>query len=227
MNRLAELWARTPLSGRLALLLVVLGLGALAIGNPTAGTRVTLDTQDLAAIVQGEVDHVEPAELADWLIAGRQDFRLIDLRDEADFAAYHIPNAERIPIVGLEAADLARNEKIVLYSEEGIHSAQAWMLLKAKKYPAVYILVNGLKGWKDHVLYPVQPGPGASPAEQAEFAKAAQVAAHFGGAPRAAVAPGSAPALAALPAPATPAMAPPVAAPPTGAAPAKKKKEGC
>ena len=162
----------------------------------------------------------------DWLIAERQDFRLIDLRDEKDFAAYHIPNAERIPIVDLEAAELPRNEKIVLYSEEGIHSAQAWMLLKAKKYPAVYILVNGLKGWKGHVLYPVQPGPGATPAEQAEFAKAAQVAAHFGGAPRAAVAPGAAPALAALPTPTTPTMAPPAAAP-TGAAPAKKKKEGC
>ena len=26
-------------------------------------------------------------------------------------------------------ADLARNEKIVLYSAEGIHSAQAWFLL--------------------------------------------------------------------------------------------------
>lgn len=227
MNRLADLWSRLPLSGRLALLLGVLGVGALVIGDPTKGSSVTLDTQDLAAIVQGEVDHVEPAELADWLIAGRQDFRLIDLRDEADFAAYHIPEAERIPIVGLEAADLARNEKIVLYSEEGIHSAQAWMLLKAKKYPAVYILVGGLKGWKDHVLFPVQPGPGASPAEQAEFAKAAQVAAHFGGAPRAAVAPGAAPSLATLPTPASPTVAPPVGAPPSGAAPAKKKKEGC
>ena len=227
MNRLAELWSRLPLSGRLALLLAILGVGALVIGNPTPGTRVTLDTQDLAAIVQAEVDHVEPEELADWLIAGRQDFRLIDLRDEADFAAYAIPGAERLAISDLAAAELPRNEKIVLYSEEGTHSAQAWMLLKAQKYPAVYMLVNGLEGWKEHVLYPVQPAADAPPAEHAAFAKAAQVAAHFGGTPRAATAPGSAPALAALPTPAAPTVAAPAAPSGAGRAPAKKKKEGC
>lgn len=227
MNRLAELWSRLPLSGRLALLLGVLGVGALLIGDPSSGSRVTLDTQDLAAIVQGEVDHVEPEELADWLIAGRQDFRLIDLRDEADFAAYAIPGAERLAITDLVAAELPRNEKIVLYSEEGTHSAQAWMLLKAQKYPAVYMLVNGLKGWKEHVLYPVQPAADAPPAEHVAFAKAAQVAAHFGGTPRAATAPGTAPALAALPTPAAPAVAAPTAPGGAGKPAAKKKKEGC
>ena len=227
MNRLADLWSRLPLSGRLAVLLASLGIGALLIGDPTKGTSVTLDTQDLAAIVQGEVDHVEPAELADWLIAGRQDFRLIDLRDEADFAAYSIPGAERIPIVALEAAGLPRNEKIVLYSEEGIHSAQAWFLLKAKQYPAVYILLGGLSQWTEQVLYPVEPAADASPAERIEFAKAAERARFFGGGPRAAASPAAGGLATVAPsAPALPKVAPPPPAP--GPAGAKKgKKEGC
>jgi len=214
-------------SQRLALLAIGLGLGALAIGSVGGGGKVTLDTRELAAIVEGEVDHVTPEELADWLVAGRQDFRLVDLRPESDFDSYHIPGAERIAIPDLEAAGLPRNEKIVLYSEEGIHSAQAWMLLKARKFPGVYILLGGLAGWKDHVLFPVQPAEDAPVAERAAFARAAEIARHFGGTPRAATVGGGEPLAAALPTPATPTIVAPVA-PPAGAKPgAKRKKEGC
>ena len=52
-------------------------------------------------------------------------------------------------------AGLGRQEKLVLYSEGGIHSAQAWMLLKAQGYQAVYMLTGGLEEWKDQVLFPV------------------------------------------------------------------------
>ena len=143
-------------------LAVALGLGALVIGGPQPG-RITLDERELAAIVEGEVDHVTPDELADWIVAGRQDYRLIDLRPEAEYAAYHIPPAERLSIAALADSDLARNEKIVLYSAEGIHSAQAWFLLKAKKYPAVYILLGGLKQWNEQVIFPGRPAEARLP----------------------------------------------------------------
>lgn len=226
MSRLGRWLAGLGTSQRLALVAILLGAGALLIGNFGREGKVTLDTRELAAIVEGEVDHVTPEELADWLIAGRQDFRLVDLRPESDFESYHIPGAARIAIPDLEAAALPRNEKIVLYSEEGIHSAQAWMLLKARKYPGVYILLGGLAGWKDHVLFPVQPAEDAPVAERAAFARAAEIARHFGGAPRAATVGGEAVA-AALPTPETPKIIAPVA-PPAGANPgAKRKKEGC
>ena len=226
MNRAREMWARLPLSGRLAVFAALLGVGALAIGDPRSAGRVTVDTRELAAIVQGEVDHVTPAELADWLIAGRNDFRLIDLREAAEFAAYHIPNAENLTVTGLVAAELPRNEKIVLYSAEGIHSAQAWFFLAAQRYPAVYILLGGLKAWQEEVLFPVQPAAGASPAELASFARAAEVAKHFGGGPRAATAGEAQLASAAPPALPTPTVVAPPAPVAGGAAP-KKKKEGC
>lgn len=210
---------------KLALLALALGLGALLIGGPRAGT-VTLDERELAAIVEGEVDHVTPVELADWIVAGRQDFRLIDLRSAAEFGAYHVPQAENLSITALADAGLPRNEKIVLYSAEGIHSAQAWMLLKAKKYPAVYILLGGLKQWTEQVVYPETPAADAAPAERIAFAVASERARFFGGAPRAAIvsaAVGAAPSMA-TPPPAV--VAPPAAPTPAGAA-VRKKKEGC
>jgi rhodanese-related sulfurtransferase len=227
VSRSSSWLMRLPLSGRLALLAAVLAVGALLIGRPTTGTSVRIEARDLARMVEGEMDHVTPEELADWLIAGRQDFRLIDLRPEGDYLAYHVPGAERIPITALPDADLPRNEKIVLYSEEGIHSAQAWFLLEARRYPAVYILLGGLHQWQERVLFPFEPAADAPAAERAEFARAAERARYFGGAPRAAdaTAPG-APALAAPPLLKLPQVAPPAAPPPTSAA-AKKKKEGC
>jgi rhodanese-related sulfurtransferase len=219
--------ARLPLSGRLALLAAFLGFGALLIGTPGTGTSVRIDERDLARMVQAETDHVTPEQLADWLIAGRQDFRLIDLRPAADYAAYHVPGAENLAITALADADLPRNEKIVLYSEEGIHSAQAWFLLEAKKYPAVYLLLGGLHQWQERVLFPVEPAAGAPAAERAEFARAAARASFFGGSPRAASAlAAGAPNVLAPPPAALPRVTPPVAPPPTSAA-TRKKKEGC
>ena len=43
------------------------GLIAAFAGSPYKGTRVTLDATDLAGIVQREVDHVNPVDLADWI----------------------------------------------------------------------------------------------------------------------------------------------------------------
>jgi rhodanese-related sulfurtransferase len=210
---------------RLAALALLLGAGALAVGDPARGGRVTIDAARLAALVEGEVDHVTPDTLASWILEGRQDYRLIDLRTAEEFDAYHVPTAERISIAELAAGALPRNEKIVLYSAEGIHSAQAWFLLEAQRYPAVYILLGGLAQWNEQVLYPEAPPQGAAPREGAAFARAAERARFFGGSPRAASAPGVDVAAALAPPPAA-RVAPPPAAP-RAAAGAKKKKEGC
>jgi rhodanese-related sulfurtransferase len=217
---------------RRSLAAAAFALGALAMaGNPVRGHVVTIDTQELATIVGGQVDHVMPAELADWIVRGAADYRLVDLRDEAGFAQYHIPTAENVPIARLPDHGLGRNERIVLYSEGGIHSAQAWMLLRAQGYTSVSMLKGGLDAWKDQVVFPVL-ADNAAAAERARDERLRSISAFFGGQPRsaAAVAAG-ANAMPGVAAPATPllpkAVAPP--SPPGGAkaAPAKKKKEGC
>ena len=75
-------------------------------------------------------------DLADSIIKGKTDYRLIDLNKENVFSEYHIPTAENFPITSLAESGLQRNEKIILYSEGGIHSAQAWMLMKSREYKA-------------------------------------------------------------------------------------------
>ena len=167
---------------RLALL--ALGLGALALlGKPTLGSTVTIDTQELANIVERKADHVTVLELADWIVSGRTDYRLIDLRDEEAYAEYYIPTAERVALSQLSDYPLYRNEKIVLYSEGGIHSAQAWFLLQARGYAGSYILFGGLDAWKDEILFPSLPAE-ANLEQKRAFARTREVSAFFGGSPR-------------------------------------------
>jgi rhodanese-related sulfurtransferase len=205
------------------LAVLALALGALALfADPQRGPFVKLDARELALVVEKEVDHVTAAELAGWIVEGRADYRLLDLRTEQDYATYHVPTAENVPLSGLADYPLRRNEKIVLYSEGGIHSAQAWMLLRAQGYEAVYMVLGGLESWKDDVLFPSLPADADAQA-RARFERAAQVAKFFGGEARL----GSDAA-----APAAGAELPKLAAPPPSPGPAapvakKKKKEGC
>jgi len=202
---------------------LALALGAVALfAQPQRGPFVKLDARELALVVEKEVDHVKAPELAAWIIEGRADYRLLDLRAAQEYATYHIPSAENVPLTRLADYPLQRNEKIVLYSEGGIHSAQAWMLLRAQGYEAVYMVLGGLEAWKDEVLFPSLPAE-AGPQALAQFERTAQVAKFFGGEARLG---GDAAA------PAADAELPKLAAPPPSPGPAapvakKKKKEGC
>jgi len=222
-------FSRLTLNQKLALAAIALGAGAL-FAAPYPGSKVTLDARELALVVGTEADHVEAPELAAWIIENRADYRLVDLRTEKEFATYSIPTAVNIPMSVLPEAGLGRQEKLVLYSEGGIHSAQAWMLLKALGHKSVYMLKGGLDEWKDQVVFPVLADD-PTPAQRARDERLKAMSAFFGGQPRsAASAAAGEPETPGIAAPLTPAV-PKVAAPPSpagGAKPAvKKKREGC
>jgi rhodanese-related sulfurtransferase len=210
---------------RRALAALALGLGALAIaGDPVRGRVVPVDTQELASGLAGAGDRLTPRELADWIIRKRADYRLLDLRAPEAYAAYHIPTAENVPVGALLEAGLTRDQRLVLVGDDGLATAQAWLLLHAQGFVAVRPLDGGLQAWKDQVLYPVVPADSSAAVGEA-FARDVAVARWFGGAPRQA-----GPAGTLLAATAAAPVVPPVMVPsmPAGAPPpAKKKKEGC
>jgi len=216
-------FSRLTTNQRLAALAFVLGLVAIA-ASPTRDGPLTVVPEELAIAIARKADHVSASDLADWIIQGRADFRLVDLRAEAAYATYRIPGAENLPIASLPGAALARNEKILLYGEDGVHAAQAWFLLKARGHQAVYMLDGGLEAWKNLVLYPRLAGATTLEARQRNE-RLRTVSLHFGGSPLAAGDAGSSPAAAAPagPLPPVPSVKSPAAARPAP----KKKKEGC
>jgi len=171
------------LNRKLAIVAFLLGFVALFLGNPYRGSSVTMNAKELALIVDKTVDHVSPEELAGWIIQGRSDYKLLDLRTEKEYNEYHIPTAELVPLAELGEYPILRNEKMVLYSEGGIHSAQAWMLLRAKGYKAVYMLFGGLDEWTDKILFP-KLSQDATTDQRAAFEKMKAVSTFFGGTPQ-------------------------------------------
>ena len=206
----------------LALGLAAVGLFAAFAGDPYRGHHTTIDTKDLAMQVAKGADLIEPVQLADWIIQGQNDFRLVDLRPKKDYEIYHIPSAQNLPLASLTPDFAPRSEKIFLYSDDSLEAAKSWFLLEAQGYKSVYVVSGGLQGWKDFVLFPVKP----QGATDSVFERQASVARHFGGSPQTANA-----GTASAPTVTLPKLAPlplPVAAPAvnSGTQP-RKKKEGC
>jgi rhodanese-related sulfurtransferase len=81
---------------------------------------------------------------------------VLDVRDNAEFAAGHLPRARHIPLADLEK----RIEEIGKYKEKpvlvtcqsGIRSGKAMKLLKSAGFTTVYELKGGLAAWQQASL---------------------------------------------------------------------------
>ncbi|MEG8946067.1 rhodanese-like domain-containing protein [Rosettibacter firmus] len=174
---------KLSLNKRLALITLLLGIIALFIGNPNNKNTIKVNAKELALSTIKDQDKISVLQLAEWIIEGRSDFTLVDLRNEKLFNKYSIPSAVNIPVENLLDSDLMRNEKILLFGDDDITSAQAWFILKSANYKNVYILKGGLNEWKDKILYP-KLSENATAEEKNNFEKVKQISLHFGGTPQ-------------------------------------------
>ena len=173
-------WLKLSLNRKLALIAVVFGLVALFAGDPYGGTTIKVNEKDIALSTVGNADKVLVTDLADWIIKGKSDFELVDLRSEEKYNEYTIPGSQCIPLPQISSSELLRNQKIVLFSDDDVASSQAWFILKSNNYKGVYILDGGLDAWKEKVLFPKAPVNGSKD-ELLQFEKMKEVAKYFGG----------------------------------------------
>ena len=167
---------------KLGVFAIALGFFSVFIGTPDNNVKATINIKELSLLTENQVDKVTPPELADWIIKGKADFRLLDIRSEKEYNKYHIPASENLPGADLYKANFLPTEKLIICGNDGIQTAQGWFLLKAKKYKSVYVLDGGIKNWENEILFPKIPD---NPAEdqQKEFDKIKQVSEFFGGTP--------------------------------------------
>jgi len=149
------------LSGKMMAALVLLFVAVVLAVAGTMSHGTGAGPVDSAAIMQGiieEKDHVTPVELAQWIIAKKQDYQLIDLREPWQYDDYHIPTAVNVPLSKFfqeaNLKQLDRSKKIVVYGFGAGHAAETQLLLQMKGYNA-YSLREGISAWWDQVLTPV------------------------------------------------------------------------
>lgn len=147
--------------------------------------RFSFDPDALAsAITKGE-DQVAPKELAQRIIEGRNDFSLIDIRPQEDYAKGHILGAKNIPLAELVRRDTVESAFLdgktpVLYSNGNTHAAQAWLILNAAGIDAL-VLEGGYNNWMETVRNPQAPAAGAADDEILRYSADRAVAEYFGG----------------------------------------------
>ena len=157
----------------------VLGALAAIAGRPSPNAPAAIDVAAIAREIDARTDHVSAVELAEWIRDHKPGLRVLDVRSDSEFAAYHIPSAEHAPMSALAAMRPRAGETVVLYSEGGAHAGQAWVLLRALGFRDVHFLAGGLLDWLDDVM---RPALGTGP----DAARVAALSRYFGGTPRAA-----------------------------------------
>ena len=102
---------------------------------------------------------VTPAEAV--LLINRENALVLDVREEGEFAAGHVPEAKNIPLAKLpeRAGELKKFQKkpIVVNCQAGMRSANACGQLQKAGFAQVYNLKGGLNAWNDAKL-PVAKG---------------------------------------------------------------------
>ena len=174
---------KLSISKKLAGITFLLGVIALIIGDSSNNNGIYVNAKEMALSTINNNEKIEASVLADWLIEGKYDYTLVDLRNEKEFSEYNIPSSYNFPIESILSSDLMRNQKILLYGNDDVASAQAWFILKSSNYKAVYILKGGLSAWKNEILFP-KLDVNATPEQMAAFERIKQVSLYFGGTPQ-------------------------------------------
>ena len=127
----------------------------MAACSPSDGLDAAL--ADVAHSAARQDDRVSVEELASWLIEGRGDFRLIDVRGADDFDKGRIAEAENIPIAQLVSADvlsgLPTDRMVIVYSNGSENAAKATVMLRLSGIDA-HLLAGGFNAWHQRILNP-------------------------------------------------------------------------
>lgn len=135
--------------------LLALGAAALIfIGQPTAADKWQAMAAVKEPLLAERAVQIDPGELLDALHNDALKVILLDVRPEADYNLFHIPDAQRVTLAGLP--DLIpglllkpSNTLFVTMSNDETAATAAWKLLTAESVPNVYILAGGVNGWLD------------------------------------------------------------------------------
>lgn len=151
---------KNPRHGTIAALLACVALAACS-GRQPGPARVNLQAlQQVAQGVARGADRVSVGELSHWIVAGRKDFVLLDIRTPYAYAAGHIEGAQSVPLAELvteaRLAALPAALRLIVYADDSTDAAAAVALLRVAGRDA-QLVSGGYAAWERQVLHPDVP----------------------------------------------------------------------
>lgn len=97
----------------------------------------------------GGVPNVSPTEAV--MLINRSNAVVIDVRDDAEFAAGHITEARHIPLAQLpdrlKELHKLKDKPIVVHCKAGVRGGKACEILKKAEFTKIHNLEGGLDAW--------------------------------------------------------------------------------
>jgi rhodanese-related sulfurtransferase len=176
------------LEGKQIGVFIALILGATILFMPSRdNAKYRFDPDRIAKYISGNEDHIDPTTLSQWIIEGRKDYMLIDIRSPKEFEQGNIKTSENIPLDTLLLRNtleaLPANKLIVIYSNGSSHASQAWLVMKTAGFDS-YVLEGGFNYWSKTILNPNAPSNDGEVSDDEVLRYKAQLAIknYFGGA---------------------------------------------
>lgn len=134
--------------------LVVLSVATIIIGQPTNADRWARLAPEKEQLIADRQVQIHPAELLHYLDDRTIITVMLDVRSESDYNAFHIRDAEHVPLDSVQSIASELNLKpanaiFVVMSNDETAATQAWRTLVAESVPNVYILEGGINNWLD------------------------------------------------------------------------------
>jgi rhodanese-related sulfurtransferase len=154
-------------------------LGALAVA---AGDPYPAGSDRVAA---ADASYVTAIDLARWIRDRKPGLRVIDVRPDSQFTAYHLPSAEHAAFDELARHDWLRGQRVVLYAESDARAASAARMLRAIGVTDAHVLRGGLLAWIQQIVEPRLPAQRetATAEERAARREQLELSRYFGGTP--------------------------------------------
>ncbi len=87
------------------------------------------------------------------LLLNRQEARVLDIREQADYRKGHIVNALNLPegrlAEELPRLNLAKERPVIVCCASGLRAPQAAKQVRAAGFQQVYVLKGGIQGWQE------------------------------------------------------------------------------
>ena len=132
--------------------LVLVGVFALVMGQPTVEDRWARLAPEKEAVLANREVQIHPGELLSITSDTSLKVMMLDVRSEADFNLFHILDARNVPVDQIPSMisefHLApANTVFVTMSNDEEAATEAWKVLVAEAVPNVYILEGGINNW--------------------------------------------------------------------------------
>jgi len=160
--------------------MIILAAGTWFLNKPSEYKQIK--PEDLLWEIIQPTRYVSTDQVAKMIIGQDPSLELIDVRNNAEYDEFSLPNAINIPLDSiLSGTNLLYfgipGVNVVLFSDDDLTADQAWVITKRLGYKSTYVMKGGLNRWIKTIIQPELP-PETAPEtefEQYTFRKGAQL----------------------------------------------------